>query len=263
MQTTHIWNKLDLRWRKVVLALFFVFSVSGISFGQGMFGMLSGAGSDNQFLSYGFFLAGHTSYYQIKYTDGFLNSGGSVAPNVARISPDYKPGFALGFIGMMKFHDQVHLMLQPKIGFYEHSVDVTYFSSTDDNSMNPDNVIPPTTIERYTSEQTLVEFPLLIRYRSQRFNNTRMYFLGGGSYRFRTKGQDEANLDDLVVDGQDFTLELGMGFEIYFNYFKFAPEIRFSHGLVDIYKPENTNPLFADAIGSVKPKTITILLNFQ
>ncbi|MHA7131566.1 type IX secretion/gliding motility protein PorT/SprT [Algoriphagus namhaensis] len=262
MQTTHFRNQLHLRGRQIALIFALFVGFHQASYSQGMFGMLSGSGSDDQFLSYGFFLAGHTSIQQIKYSDNFVNGLNPAAPNVARISPDYKPGFSLGFIGMMKFHDQVHLMLTPKIGFYEFATDVTYFEGT----VSPDNtgdMVETFNTVRYTSEQTLVEFPLLLRYRSQRFNNTRMYFLGGGSYRFRTKSQDEANLDDIVVDGQDFTLELGMGFEIYFKYFKFAPEIRFSHGLVDIYRPENSNPLFADAISSVKPKTITIYLNFQ
>lgn len=262
MQTTHFWNQLNLRWGKVAVSFFLFMGLNSSSYGQGMFGLLSGSGSDDQTISYGFFLAGHTSIYQIKYSDAFLNSANPAAPNVARISPDYKPGFALGFIGMLKFHDQLHLLLTPKIGFYEFDLDVTYFDGLPDNTVQPDVEQTFNTV-RYTSEQTLVEFPLLLKYRSQRFNNTRMYFLGGGSYRFRTKSQDEANLDDLTVDGQDFTLELGMGFEIYFKYFKFAPEIRFSHGLVDIYRPQNSNPLFADAISSVKPKTITIYLNFQ
>ncbi len=227
-----------------------------------MFGMLSGSGSDDKTISYGFFLAPHTSIHQIKYSDNFVNGANPAAPIVARITPDYRPGFALGFIGILKFHDQVHMLLTPKIGFYEFATDVTYFA-VPDNSLPIPGELPPTNIESYTSEQTLVEFPLLFKYRSIRFNNTRMYFIGGGSYRFRTKAQDEANLDDLVVEGQDFTLEMGMGFEFYFKYFKFAPEIRFNHGLVDIYRPENTNPLFADAIQSVKPKSITIYLNFQ
>lgn len=263
MQTTHFWNQLHLRWGKITSSSLLFLCLSVGAHAQGMFGLLSGSGSDDQTVSYGFFLAGHTSVYQIKYSDSFVNSLNPTATNVNRITPDFKPGFSLGFIGMLKFHDQVHLLITPKIGFYEYAVDVTYNTPPSDLVNPAPGAETLTSIERYNSEATLVEFPLLIKYRSQRFNNTRMYFLGGGSYRFRTKSQDEANLDDLTVDGQDFSLELGMGFEIYFKYFKFAPEIRFSHGLVDIYRPENSNPLFADAISSVRPKAITIYLNFQ
>ena len=90
-----------------------------------------------------------------------------------------------------------------------------------------------------------------------------MYFIGGGSYQFRTKSQDEANVDPIVTTGKDVSIEAGMGFEIYFRFFKFAPEIRFSHGLNDLYVPEKTDPAFASAIESLRKKSITIYLNFQ
>ena len=90
-----------------------------------------------------------------------------------------------------------------------------------------------------------------------------MYFIGGASYQFRTKSQDEANVEPLVTTGKDVALEAGMGFEIYFRYFKFAPEIRFSHGLNNIYFPEKTDPTLASAIESIRRKSITIYLNFQ
>jgi hypothetical protein len=96
-----------------------------------------------------------------------------------------------------------------------------------------------------------------------RFNNTRMYFIGGGSYVFNTKSQAEINLDPIVTAKRDFTVEAGMGFEIYFKYFKFAPEIRFSHGINNLYVADKTVPEIRDAISSLRRKGVTILLNFQ
>jgi hypothetical protein len=192
MQTSHIRNQLYLHRSKVGLLIFVFFTSSFSGFSQGLFGLTSTSGSDDKILSYGFFLAGHTATYQIKYSEAFFD---------------------------------------------------------------PTNEI--------VNEATMVEFPLLFKYRSQRFNNTRMYFLGGGSYQFRTKSQDEANLDPIVTRGQDFSIEMGMGFEIYFKYFKFAPEIRFSHGLNNIYYAEKTPAEIRDAFSSIKRKGITIYLNFQ
>ncbi|HAS58852.1 MAG TPA: port-like protein, partial [Algoriphagus sp.] len=154
----------------------------------------------------------------------------------------------------------------PKVGFYEFKTEVHFFPDNfpGNNTPSPDEPVNSTfDIQTYTSEATMVELPLLMKYKSVRFNNTRMYFLGGGSYQFRTKSQEEANLEDLVTTGQDFTIEMGMGFEIYFKFFKFAPEIRFSHGLNNLYQAENTNPDIRDALTSVRRKTITLYLNFQ
>ncbi len=267
MQITHFWNQLYLRRGKVIPPLLILSLFTFPSFGQGMFGLTSASGSDGQTLSYGFFLAGHTNTYQIKYNDSFLlNPGGS--PTVRAIFPDYTPGFSLGFIGILSFHDQVQMLFTPKVGFYEFKTEISYFT----NPTNPVPTLPgnssdlintTSNSEIVTTEATMIELPILFKYRSIRFNNTRMYWVGGASYNFRTKTQDEANIDDLVTTGQDFSLEMGMGFEIYFKYFKFAPEIRFSHGLNNIYQAENTNPAYRDAIESIKRKSITLYLNFQ
>lgn len=268
MQTTHIWNKLNLRRNKVVLVGLVFFLATIPTFGQGMFGLTSASSSDNKPLSYGFFLATHNSTLRVKYSDAFLNPAETNGfTNVRSIQPKFSPGFSLGFVGILRFHDQVSMMFTPKVGFYEYKTDVTYFTDQENVITDGGDIIIDIEnqgrIVEYTSEETVVELPLLFKYRSQRFNNTRMYWLGGASYQFRTKSQDEANVDDIVMTGQDFSLEAGMGFEVYFKYFKFAPEIRFSHGLNNLYQAENTLPELRDAISSLKKKSITIYLNFQ
>lgn len=266
MQTSYFRNQLHLCRTKIgLLSLaFFGFSVAGFS--QGLFGLTSTAGSDNKTLSYGFFLAGHTATYQIKYSEAFLDPTNVANNQVYSIYPKYTPGFALGFTGILRLHDQVNLLLTPKIAFYEYRTDINYYVPLTDNVPGNDNSSSNSLgyrTEEVVNEATMVEIPLLFKYRSQRFNNTRMYFIGGASYQFRTKSQDEANLDPIVTTGQDFAIEAGMGFEIYFKYFKFAPEIRFSHGLNNIYYAEKTPAEIRDVISSVKRKGITIYLNFQ
>ncbi|UZD21052.1 porin family protein [Algoriphagus halophytocola] len=267
MQTTYIWNKLNLRRNKIVLTglVFFLAAIPVV--GQGMFGLTSASGSDNRTLSYGFFLAAHNSTYQLKYSNAFYHEPNGPSSIVRSIQPKYTPGFSLGFIGMLRFHDQVHLLFTPKVGFYEYKTVVTYFNDQiNTDLLGGDVVIGEENLGKvveYSSEATMVELPLLFKYRSVRFNNTRMYFLGGGSYQFRTKNQEEANVDDIVMTGQDFSVEAGMGFEIYFKYFKFAPEIRFSHGLTNAYQAENSLPELQGAIESIKRKSITVYLNFQ
>jgi len=266
MQTSHIRNQLYLHRSKVGLLIFVFFTSSFSGFSQGLFGLTSTSGSDDKILSYGFFLAGHTATYQIKYSEAFFDPTNAANNKIYSIFPKYTPGFSLGFIGIFRFHDQVNLLFTPKIAFYEYRTDINYFDPLTTTVPGNDNTAGNNLgyrTEEVVNEATMVEFPLLFKYRSQRFNNTRMYFLGGGSYQFRTKSQDEANLDPIVTRGQDFSIEMGMGFEIYFKYFKFAPEIRFSHGLNNIYYAEKTPAEIRDAFSSIKRKGITIYLNFQ
>jgi hypothetical protein len=267
MQTTHLRHQLHLRWTKIVFLALIGLGLGGNAKGQGFFGLTNFSGSDDKLTSYGFFLGTHTASYQLKYSPEFLNPANTANNAIHSIFPKYTPGFSLGFIGILRFHDQVNLIFTPKIGFYEYKVDVNYFDGASATTPGNANGNTQTSLgyrtEELVNEATQVELPLVFKYRSMRFNNTRMYFIGGGSYLFNTKSQEEINLDPIVTAGRDFTVEAGMGFEIYFKYFKFAPEIRFSHGLNNLYLADKNSPEIQDAISSLRRKGISILLNFQ
>ncbi|EOZ92345.1 PorT-related protein [Indibacter alkaliphilus LW1] len=188
------------------------------------------------------------------------------------VVPVYSPGFSLGFLAVFRVHDQFNIMLTPKIGFYEFRTDINFFGDPQnlDPSLvqtNPDIPVNESLQQSGTrsvvTESTMIELPLIFKYKAQRFNNNRMFFTGGGSVLWRTKDQEEADLEALVTTGRDFTLDIGMGFDLYFKYFKFSPEIRFSHGLVNLYRPEETDPAFRDAISEIRRKSITLYLHFQ
>lgn len=267
MQTTHFWHQFHLRCTKIIVLPLLLLCVVGKSNGQGYFGLTNNSGSDDKLTSYGFFLAAHTASYQLRYSSEFLNPANSATGAIHSIFPKFTPGFSLGFIGILRFHDQANLIFTPKIGFYEYKVDVNYFDGASATSPNTSNntALPGLGFrsEELVNEATMVELPVVFKYRSMRFNNTRMYFIGGGSYLFNTKAQEEINLDPIVTTKRDFTVEAGMGFEIYFKYFKFAPEIRFSHGINNLYVAEKTAPEIRDVISSLRRKGVTIVLNFQ
>ncbi|WP_373522439.1 porin family protein [Aquiflexum sp.] len=259
MQTAHIRNQFYIFRRKISFSILGIFFLISQSSGQSRFNEISSAGQDDKFISYGFFLAAHTNMWRMKYSEAFLDPTNAPLNNIQSIIPVYSPGFSLGFLVNVRLHDQVNIMMTPKIGFYEFKTDVNYFTEPISNN----DVLANTRRQTYLNEATMVEIPLLFKYKAQRFNNTRMFFTGGGSAMFRTKDQDEADIEDLVVTGRDFTVDFGVGFDFYFKYFKFSPEVRFSHGLLDLYRPEQTNPAFRDAISEIRRKSITLYLNFQ
>lgn len=259
MQTFNIWYQLHLHRRKISLVfLCFILCQTSV-FSQARFNEISKAGQDDKLLSYGFFLAAHTNYFRLKYSDAFMDNTGNAA-NVESIVPVYTPGFSLGFLGILRLHDQLNLMFTPKIGFYEFKTDVNYFNTPTSNSGEINSAVRT---ETYISEATMVEFPLLFKYKAQRFNNSRMFFTAGGSMMFRTKEQEEADIEALVTTGRDFTLDVGIGFDMYFKYFKFSPEVRFSHGMMNLYRPETSNAGFRDLISDIRRKSITLYLHFQ
>lgn len=259
MHITDLWNKLHICGRKVSFSLLLCLLFSE-GYAQKEWSLFNSSGGDDQTFSYGFFLAGHTSSLRIKYADAFLDPEASSIRNVRSIMPSFSPGFALGFLLTTRLHDQFNVLVTPKVGFYEFRTEVDYYGQ-DGTGVDPN--IPDVAPHVFLTEETLVEVPILLKYKSQRYNNTRMFFLAGVNPQLRTKKQDEADEDDLVLTGRDMALELGMGFDLYFKYFKFSPEIRFSHGLRNLYRPSHTDQSIANAISEIRKKSITIYLNFQ
>ena len=267
MQTTHFWHQLHIRRTKVIVLSLLLGCIVANSNAQGYFGLTNNSGSDDKLVSYGFFLGANTASYQLRYSPEFLDPAQTTNTTIHSLFPKFTPGFSLGFIGIFRFHDQVNLIFTPKIGFYEYKVDVNYLDGTAANFPNSDPAAALPNLgyrtEELVNEATMVELPVVFKYRSMRFNNTRMFFVAGGSYLFNTKAREEINLDPIVTASRDFTVEAGMGFEIYFKYFKFAPEIRFSHGINNLYIPYDNSPDIKNAISSLRRKGISILLNFQ
>ena len=93
---------------------------------------------------------------------------------------------------------------------------------------------------------TFVEFPLNIKYRSKRYNNIGAYVFGGVNPKLDLASQKDNKeningqefINNLVTKRFDFAAELGVGFDIYNQWFKMGIEVKMSYGLLDIVKDE-------------------------
>jgi hypothetical protein len=109
---------------------------------------------------------------------------------------------------------------------------------------------------------TSLEFPLLFKFKSLRRGNIRMYFVGGGKAAIDVGNKKRANASsELEVNNQDFTVEYGVGLDLFYPFFKFAPELRFSNGLINRYAA-GVNP-YSRSVQGLRSNTITLYLNFE
>ena len=97
-------------------------------------------------------------------------------------------------------------------------------------------MIHEATGEHYTLikpvESTFVEFPFSIKYRSARVNNGRAYLLFGGKFMLDMSSVEKLTQSvDLKFQKTNYSIDVGFGIDIYFAYFKFSPEIKYSYGL--------------------------------
>jgi hypothetical protein len=246
MQSSNFWNKLYLQRYKIVTVIFLLVAGTHADAQKTRWVEKNNPNYDQRKLTYGFLIGLHTGIYQIKYSDAFVNS--PKYENLHSVTPAWKPGFSLGFIVNYRLNEYLDFRITPKVAFYEHEVKYMYT----DNTASEVKLV----------ETTMVELPVLLKYKSERRGNIRMYMIGGVKPGIQASGQKELeNSESLEVKTANVNLEAGFGFDLYYPLFKFSPEIRFSRGVMDIL--ENRNNPFGEPLRRVNTNTITIYFLFQ
>lgn len=246
MQITNVLNKLNIHRSKIVLVLLLAFTVLGKAQAQKeTWVRQNNPHYDDRKFSYGFLIGLHTSALQIHYADTFATSA---LDTLYAIQPEWSAGFSLGLIVNYKAADYLDLRVTPKVSFYEHHLKYVY--TTDD----PDH--------EELVESTMVEFPILAKYKSARRGNIRMYMVGGITPGIEASGKKKENTESrLELNGTNLQLEGGFGFDLYYPLFKFSPEIRFSRGITNMLASKDN--IYGLPLKRVNTNTVTLYLLFQ
>lgn len=199
---------------------------------------------DERLISYGFMIGIHTTAYQVAYADEFVTAK---YDTVSSIMAEFSPGFSLGFLVNYRVNEFLDLRVMPKAGFYTHKLRYTY---TDE-----------TTNVQFV-ESTHVELPLLLKYKSMRRGNVRMYMIGGITPGFELSGKNEIKSNSaLDIRKSNVQLEGGLGFDFYFPLFKFSQEIRFARGIVNVLGDDPS--VYSDPIRRLNTNTVSVYFVFQ
>lgn len=247
MQTAYLWHKLYLYSKKIapVLIVCLATVTPGLA-QQYRWVNQNNPNYDNRKISYGFLIGLHTTAYQLKYSDQFVTPS---LDTVYSVEPGWSPGFSLGFIVNYRLADLLDFRVTPKVAFYENTLLYRY---TDD-----------TPNEEKLVETTMVELPLLLKYKSERRGNIRMYMVGGVKPGLEASGKknQEYAANAVGITKMNLSLDVGFGFDLYYPLFKFSPELRFSRGVVDIL--DNTTNKYGQPLSRLNTNTITLYLLFQ
>ena len=170
---------------------------------------------DEQWIHYGFLMSIHSSKYRIKYSENFTSP---LMDTVHSIVPGNNGGFKLGFVVNMRIFQYLDFRILPTVGFYENDL---VYQFTDGSSL------------RELKDATMMEMPLLLKYKSYRRGNVAMYLVGGinPSLEAAGKGDEVQTKQRLELKNFNLAIDIGAGFDFYFPLFKFSPEIRYSYGL--------------------------------
>lgn len=243
MQAPHTRHQLHLHRRKI--ATWFFLSLAIVSFAQNN-PSAHLPDYDEHKIHYGFLIGLHQSKFRIQYDDVY---GTAEYDSLHSIVPGNLGGFKIGFVVNFHLLDYLDFRVLPTVGFYENDLTYRFTDGTE---------------ERMLKDATYVEFPLLLKYKSQRRGNYAMYLVTGikPSLEARRKGDDVVSQIGLEVVSFNTSLEIGAGFDIYYPLFKFSPELRYSYGLKNILQP-GSNVDYNQPLKKVTLHNIGLFISFE
>ncbi len=189
---------------------------------------------DERFIHFGFMLginsASFTTYQKI---DAYEKYG------LKSLSTDAQPGGQVGIVTTMKLGTPaLRLRFLPTLSFQERALKYTF--------VNPDPTEEKDLFLEERVNSTNLDFPLMLQFRTLRYNNFAAYVLAGGQYSLDLQSQEKAVQDFndpfIKIYRDDWQGQVGAGVEFFAVYFKFGIEVKYSHGFKNSFIQDNTVP---------------------
>jgi hypothetical protein len=172
-------------------------------------------------------------------------------------------GFQVSIVSDLRINQNWNLRFLPGISFGSREVDFyTYDANGLGDMVEIKDVDNPVALG-----PSYLDFPLHLKYRSDRLNNHRPYLVGGLNFRYDMSAKKKYDSDSneyLKFKPADLYVEFGFGVDNYLKYFKFAPEIKLAVGLFNIIDPDDVRPPHEQFVRSIERATAYIvMLNFH
>jgi hypothetical protein len=254
MHTAHLWHLYPLRSKKIILPLALLALLASESLAQGLqtnkknFYGINQGDYEHRRMHYGFFLALHSTTFRIQHSDLFVPTNPPNADSSVAITPKNIPGFGLGILMNYRFARYFSVRVLPTVSFYNREIQYRFAGGFQSSQ---------------TKESTNIELPILLKYQSERRDNIRMYLVAGikASIEANTKKKEGAG-ERLSTSNKDLAIEYGAGFDLFYEFVKFSPEIRFSHGLLNLLDRNRIN-LYNAGLNRVSTHTVSLYLHFE
>ncbi len=170
------------------------------------------------------------------------------------------PGFTINALMRFRIAEDFHFRMLPGICFGQR--DLVFYDVLDGS---------PTKGQRSTTmqlETAYIDMPLLFVYQAQRFDNARPYILGGVNVRTDLAAYRKLKVEKnqlLSLQKFDLAYEIGFGFEFYFPLFKFAPEIKWSGGVLNAISDSHAEGAahYRNAIQSLRTQAVMLSFIFE
>ena len=224
-----------------------------------------GGGVDDELLHFGFSFHYIQADYKITlkpdWQTPFAAPDGSwVADSLYRVYSPFYHGIGLGLLADLKLTENANIRFTPSLVFSNKTVNYDYtpfVSNSHERQL--------TALVR----ASYIDLPLLFKFKSDRKGNYRGYLIGGGKYSVNVvsgKRYDDASFVPveklLKTKPGYFSYEAGIGFDLYFDFFKMAPEIKWVQSVGNLLDAREAN-MYNHPIDRLMLRNLQISLFFE
>jgi len=210
---------------------------------------------DDKFFHFGFSLGTNLMDFGIMQKDTVI--GGKIYDtNVSTL----QPGFSVGIITDFRLSRYLNARFTPTLHFGERNI--SYRARDNVTGIYSDTVVNPI-------PSIPIVLPVYLKYSAERYNNFRPYLIGGGG-AYIDLGTDKEK--PVLLRPFDVFAEIGVGCDIYFSFFKLAPELKFGLGFTDLLVPLNKRDAgklsdddkkYTDVLSKLTSRMLTLTFNFE
>ena len=192
------------------------------------------------------------SKFDLHYTDD-----DAVREDLLGTTSYYSPGFHINQINDFRLGDHLNLRLMPGITLI--SRDMAYVWSDDYTSTHWKYDT------RRSVESVYGELPVEFKFRAMRYSDFRPYLIAGasGGFDFASLFKNRNNNDESIIRLKpwDIRYTMGVGFDFFLPYVKFAIELKMAFGIVDLRVVEDD--IYTQSIDYLNSRTFMLSFTFQ
>lgn len=203
---------------------------------------------DAKTVRFGYFLGLPYTNFNIKFNNYFVNQD-----SVYSITSPSTIGLKMGGLVNIQLNDYFDFRILPTVAIYGRRLEYRTANMTT-NKLSE---------KKELRETAWFELPVMFKYKSERRGNVRMYVFGGVRYAVETNAVNRRGRQQFTTKNNDFSVEYGTGIEFFREYFKFSPELHFSHGIVNLVNPVTARGTAIGGIDRLSTHTVTLYILFE
>ena len=199
---------------------------------------------------FGFLLSGNTSSFNFSLRPDF-----SFADSLLSVENNSLAGFNLALLASANVNPVVHVRFIPGLSFQDRSL--LFRFRADDGTTESINV---------RTESVYLDFPLLIKLRTERIGNFAPYALIGGKLSRDMQSQEDVNqsLQDgyiLKLARGNSSIDVGAGADFFLPFFKLSVEMKTEFGMRNVLIQDD--PPFSAAFDQLRTRSFIISFTFE